>query len=300
MRGGIALRWGLAATACAWFGIRAPAGPLAPDAPEAIANATLEEFPVNVGARTFTVRVLSPPADKLVAEPALLFSFALDSKTTLTKRPYCLASEYFLDEGHRAASFDLPAHGERIDTYGGSIAGIRNAFAAGNDVFAAFVDDAKAAIDECIRRGLAVPGRIAVAGTSRGGYMSLRLLAGDERIAAGAGFAPVTDWRALREFEADTERGDVRDLQLVNFVSGMVGKRVFVAIGKTDDRVGTDRCVEFAEALERANADAGRAADLIEFHLTDDKGHSLGESWYAKGRSLLLDAMTAKATLDKP
>lgn len=299
MHGATAVKWGLAVTACAWFGVPAPAGPLAPDSPEVIANATFEEFPVNVGVRTFTVRVLSPPADKLVAEPALLFSFALDGKTTLTKRPYCLASEYFLAQGHRAASFDLPAHGERIDTNGDSITGMRNAFVAGNDVFAAFVDDGKAAIDECIRRGLAMPGRIAVAGTSRGGYMALRLLAGDDRIAAGAGFAPVTDWRALREFAADTGRGDVRDLQLVNFVSGLIGKRVFVAIGRTDDRVSTNRCAEFAETLKQINADAGRAADLLEFHLTDDKGHSLGEPWYEKGRTVLLDATTAKATSDK-
>ncbi|NUM53138.1 MAG: prolyl oligopeptidase family serine peptidase [Candidatus Hydrogenedentes bacterium] len=273
----------------------AQAAPLAHDAPETIAAATLEEFPVSVGARTITVRVLSPPAGKLAADPALLFMFALDSATTLSKRPYCLAAEHFLSHGHRAASFDLPAHGDRVGTGRSGIEGMRDAYVAGEDVFAAFVDDGKAAIDECIKCGLAKPGRIAVAGTSRGGYMALRLLAGDDRIAAGAGFAPVTDWRALREFEADKERADVRDLQLTNFVSGMTGKRVFVAIGKTDARVSTERCTEFANALKQANADAGHSADVIEFHLTDDAGHSLGDAWYDRARTFLLNAVTAAA-----
>src|SRR5690606_36297904 len=131
--------------------------------------------------------------------PALFFAFALDRNTTLTKRPYCLAAEYFLENGHRAASFDLPSHGDRVGAQRSGIDGFRDAFVAGNDVFAGFVAEGKAVIDECIKRGIATPGRIAVGGTSRGGYMSLRLLAGDDRIVAGAGFAPVTDWRDLRE-----------------------------------------------------------------------------------------------------
>ncbi len=259
--------------------------------PDAIAQATSEEFPVTINGTTITVRVLTPPAEKRAENPALFLAFALDRNTTLTKRPYCLAAEYFLENGHRAASFDLPSHGDRVGAQRSGIDGFRDAFIAGNDVFTGFVAEGKAAIDECIKRGLATPGRIAVGGTSRGGYMSLRLLAGDDRIAAGAGFAPVTDWRALREFDADKTRDDVAALHLTNSVKGMIGKPVFVAIGKTDDRVSTAQCQTFAEALVKANTEAGHPTDVVDFHLTDDAGHSLSEPWYEKGRAFLLKSI---------
>ncbi|MBM3290766.1 MAG: alpha/beta fold hydrolase, partial [Candidatus Hydrogenedentes bacterium] len=223
-------------------------------------------------------------------EPALLLTFAMDRATSLTKHPYCFAAEYFLAQGHRAASFDLPNHGDRVNAHGQQIEGMRNAFAAGDDPFAAFVADGRAVIDACIARGIAKPGRIAVAGTSRGGYMALRLLSGDERIAAAAAFAPVTDWRELREFAADRENADVANLQLVHFVPGMIGKQVFIAIGKTDTRVSTQHCQEFADALIAANAKAARAPALVEFHLTDDPGHSCADEWYERGRAALLQA----------
>lgn len=254
-----------------------------------VAQATAQEFPVTVEGRTITVKVLSPPTETLAADPALLLTFATDRNQSLADRPYGLTADYFLCKGHRAASFDLPAHGERVDKFGGQIAGLRNAFVAGVDPFAMFVKDGTAVIGECIKRGLAKPGRIAVAGTSRGGYMALRLLAGDDRIAAGAGYAPVTDWSELTEFAADKTRGDVRDLQLVNFVKGMTGKHVYVAIGKTDARVSTQRCQEFVQALANANMDLGKPADLVDFHLTEDAGHSLSKPWYERGRKLLLD-----------
>lgn len=254
-----------------------------------VAQAAVQEFPVSVEGRTITVKVLSPPAEKLVADPALLLTFATERNQSLADRPYRLTADYFLSKGHRAASFDLPAHGDRVDRFGGQIAGFRNAFVAGVDPFAMFVKDGAAVIDECIKRGLVKPGRIAVAGTSRGGYMALRLLASDDRITAGAGYAPVTDWRELAEFAADKTRDDVRDLQLVNFVEGMAGKHVYVAIGKTDTRVSTQRCQAFVESLSKANADSGLPTTLVDFQLTSDTGHSLSDSWYERGRKWLLD-----------
>ncbi|MCC6796362.1 MAG: prolyl oligopeptidase family serine peptidase [Candidatus Hydrogenedentes bacterium] len=265
------------------------------DAPEpvppAVAEATAEEFPVAVDGTTITVRVLTPPANKLAKNPALFMAFAVDRNTTLTKRPYCLAAEYFLENGHRALSFDLPSHGDRVGALRSGIDGFRDAFVAGNNVFAGFVWEGKAVIDECIKRGLATPGRIAVGGTSRGGYMSLRLLAGDDRIVAGAGFAPVTDWRDLREFSEDKTREDVAALYLSNFIPALAGKHVFVAIGKTDERVSTAKCQAFAESLQQANTAANKPAGTVDFHLTDDAGHSLSDTWYEKGRAFLLQSV---------
>ncbi|MDZ4857771.1 MAG: prolyl oligopeptidase family serine peptidase [Candidatus Hydrogenedentes bacterium] len=253
----------------------------------------VEEFAVTIGDRTVNVRVLTPPAEKLSAEPALLLTFATDRVTNLTKPPYSLTAEYFLAQGHRAASFDLPAHGERVDAHGGQIEGLRNAFVAGVDPFAMLVEDGIAVIDECIRRGIAKEGRIAVAGTSRGGYMALRLFAGDKRIASAAGYAPVTDWRVLSEFVADKENADVAKLALKNFVNDMNGRHVFVAIGNADERVGTDDCEQFVKALVDANKTPGFDPSLVDFHLTEDKGHSLSDDWYRRGRKFVFEHATS-------
>ncbi|MDX9976056.1 MAG: prolyl oligopeptidase family serine peptidase, partial [FCB group bacterium] len=247
-----------------------------------VASASATEFSVTVGKRSVNARLLSPAPERLAADPALLLTFAMDRRLSISITPYCLTTEYFLAQGHRVVSFDLPMHGERVDTYGSDIVGMRNAFVAGKEVFAEFVEEGKAVIDECIRRGWAKPGRIAVAGTSRGGYMALRLMAGDERIAAGAGFAPVTDWALLKEFAEDRERADVQALRLANFAPQMAGRHVYLAIGNKDERVGTQSCKQLAEQL------AATDPQCVEFHLTEDEGHSLNDSWYGVGRESLL------------
>jgi dienelactone hydrolase len=249
-----------------------------------VAAATATEFTVQAGDRSINARLLSPAPDKLAADPLLLLTFAADRRTSLSVEPYSRTAAYFLAQGHRALSFDLPMHGERVGGFGSQIEGMRNAFVAGDDVFAKFVEEGRAVIDECIRRGWAKPGRIAVAGTSRGGYMALRLLAGDDRIAAGAGYAPVTDWTKLREFAADVDRKEVQDLRLLNFVPKMTGRHVYLAIGGQDERVGTESCRQFFDELSKANGNAS----LAEFHQTEDKGHSIGDAWYDLGRETLL------------
>lgn len=247
-----------------------------------------EQFTVSVGERQFTVTALSPPTDKLADDPCLLLTFGADRSIALFSEPYSLCAKAFLERGHRALSFDMPAHGERIGQYGQWIGGWRNAFLAGGDPFAMFVEDGRAVISECIRRGWAKPGRIAVAGPSRCGYMVLRLLAADDRIAAGAGLAPVTDWRDLSEFEAERERRDVADLRLKRFVAGMVGKFVYLTIGAHDYRVSTRSCRGLARALVRANAKAGYDESYVEFHATDHEGHRLwGAQCVQGGESLL-------------
>ncbi len=227
-----------------------------------------EEFTVKVGDREFVATVLSPAEGTLAKDPALLLTFAGERGTSLLKEPFCKSAKAFLRDGHRAASFDLPGHGDRIDPrFGKSIGSFRNALVAGTDVFANFADDGHAVISECIRRGLAKPGRIAVAGTSRGGYMALRVLAGDDRVIAGAGFAPVTDWRMLSEFVEIRERTDVANLRLTRFAKRMTGRHVYLAIGKDDKRVGTEACRELQRALVAANQAAGHKGSLVEFNL---------------------------------
>ena len=141
----------------------------------------------------------------------------------------------------------------------------------------------------CIAQGLAAPGRIAVCGTSRGGYMALRLLAADDRIAVGAGFAPVTDWRDLSEFEQDRTRDDVAALRLSDHAEALASRAVFMAISNHDERVNTASCCRLYLDILKARYRNGRDANGLDFYCTGDPGHSCDAAWYRKGATFLLE-----------
>lgn len=225
---------------------------------------------------------------QLAARPFLLLTFAMDWETSLCVEPYNLTAKYFLQQGHRAASFDLPNHGARLNQYGEGIAGFRNAFIDGKNPFTMFIEEAKTAIDFCIDHGFASIGNIAVCGTSRAGYLALRLLGEDNRIAAAAAFAPVTDWRCLEEFSADKNRKDVEALQLSNYVHGLAGKSTFIVIGNSDERFSTASCRQFYADLLNAN---NGNSENIHFQIDDSPGHYSQKGWYLCGARFLIDAL---------
>lgn len=247
-----------------------------------------EEFTVPYENEAIVVRLHTPERDGLDTGSGLLLTFAGDRTASLTVEPYCLAAEVFLAHGHRVLSFDLPNHGSQVDGYGEGITGFRNAFIQGYDPFRRFVERGMAVVDRCMALSIAIPGRIAVCGTSRGGYMALRLLAADERIAAGAGFAPVTDWRDLTEFAGDRMRDDVAALRLSCYAAALATKRVFMVIGNHDERVNTASCCGLYLDMFEARRRQGRSAAALDFYCTDDPGHSCNASWYRRGAEFLL------------
>ena len=207
-------------------------------------NIRFEEFDVPFQDGLITARWGRPEDEKPTKDRMLLCSFAADRTTSLEVVPYGLAAEVFLQQGHQVLSIDLPNHGGQINDYGEGIIGFRNTFVAGIDPFELFVAQGKTVIDSCIARGMATAGQIAVCGTSRGGYMALRLLAADTRIGAGAGFAPVTDWRELKEFRQEKDLQSLASQRLSCYAGSLATRPVFMAIGNHDERVNTARCCQ--------------------------------------------------------
>lgn len=249
------------------------------------------DFLVERGAEKVAVRLFSPPDDRLAPQPLLLLNFATDRQTSLTGASYATPVQAFLKAGHRVASFDLPAHGDRVDARGSGIDGMCARFLDGDDPFQQFVDDGRAVIDRLIERGEATANRIVVAGTSRAGYCSLRLAAADRRVAAVAAYAPVTDWRVLREFAAVRERESVAGLALEHFAQPLAGRPIYVAIGNHDLRVGTDSCTRFVLHLTQSEGNE-QGQSRLQFLIVDDsEGHSLDNRWRERGAQFLLDAI---------
>ena len=227
--------------------------------------------------------------ESLAPRPALLLNFAADRYTSIGEAPFDIPARAFVAAGHRVLSFDLPFHGEReIPGRPVGIAGFCDAFAGREDPFAQFVAEGRCVLDAVIRTGLAEAGQAFVAGTSRGGYCALRLMAADARIGGGAAYAPVTDWRVLQEFAEAKERPEVAALALTRYAAALAGRPVWVAIGNADARVGTDRCLQFALSLAEAESAADVTASRVQFHVVPETGHSLSDDWRSAGARFLV------------
>ena len=137
----------------------------------------ISEFAIATARGPLNCALAAPAPGKLAADAALLLAFGGTRQAVLDGDSGFAPALHFVRAGHRALSFDLPNHGDFVDQYGQSIDGICAAFVAGDDPFARFVAHGKAAIDACVEKGLAPPGRIFACGGSRGGYCALRLAA---------------------------------------------------------------------------------------------------------------------------
>jgi len=249
-------------------------------------------FQIKVGQREVDYRLFSPPDESLSKSPILFLYFSrdqndLDGMTRiLSGYPDFIATDCFLNAGHRVLTFDAPNHGERIDKYGSHIEGFCNAYMDGVDPFKIFIEDGKAVIDHCIASGYARPGRIVIGGVSRFGYLAFRLMAEDRRISAAAGYAPVTDWNDIG-FDKAKGKVDIDCLRLTNFVSQLAGRHIFISVGNHDGIVNTSSCMRFFLALMEANKRAGFDDSYVDFYTTEDPGHTCSGPWYTKSAEFL-------------
>ncbi len=250
----------------------------------------LTDLPIHTAGGPIMGLLAEPVGGDLAPDACLLLTFSRSRHEAIHEDIYSEPAKVFLAAGHRVLSFDLPYHGDRTEPgHTKEIDGLRDALLAGDDPFARFITDARAAITTCIERGLSRPGRVFVCGLSRAGYCVLRLAAEDSRVGGVAALAPVTDWRALREFAAVKERDDVAALSLVNYAAPLAGRPVYLAIGSHDDRVGTECCMQFAQRLAEENRRRAPGSSGLCLHVVDDSaGHSLDVRWRRAGAEFLL------------
>ena len=162
-------------------------------------------------------------------------------------------------------SIDPPCHGGHL--YPGKSEGLpgwAELAVDEHDFVADFNVRLKQVLDHLIDvEELVDPDRIAVAGTSRGGFLALRYAAFDPRVACAVGYAPVTDLRQLSEFAIAASVPFVDELSLAAHLDPLVGRPVYIVIGDRDVRVGTDSAVEAARALSAAAVTGFPVADIV-------------------------------------
>jgi dienelactone hydrolase len=178
-------------------------------------------------------------------------------------------------EGYLCVSLDLPCHGaeRRADELEG-LDGWRQRFDAGENFIGRFIKRAKLVLDHLIAERIADPERIAVTGTSRGGFSAAHLMAVDPRIRCAALIGPVTDLEALIEFREPQKPAALQALSLAALAPQLAGRPIWIVIGDQDERVGTDRSIAFARQLT-ATACSQHKSPQAELHvLPEPRGHT--------------------------
>lgn len=193
---------------------------------------------------------------------------------SFTKANFLKAGEQLEPLGYLCVSVDLPCHGKLAKPGYSNLTGWGKRAAAGDDFVAEFNERMSGVLNYLIAEGMADPDKIVMTGTSRGGFLAIRYMAFDPRVAAAVGYAPVTDLRRLKEFAVASDTPGVDDMSLAAHVPALVGRPVWVLIGDRDERVGTDAAVDFMRKLSAAAsvADVPSLAELVV--VSEPRGHS--------------------------
>lgn len=183
--------------------------------------------------------------------------------------------------GVLCVSIDLPGHGaERRDKEPASIRGWRYRLDRDEDVAADLARRGGKVLDHLIAKGYTDPLKIALFGTSRGGFMAFHFAAADSRVRHVAGFAPVTDLLVLREFQDVVDGHQARALSCSRLADRLYDRRIFIIIGSTDYRVGTHQAIQFMERVTEAAAAHGQQP-RIELHVEPSDGHGCPDGSYS-------------------
>jgi alpha-beta hydrolase superfamily lysophospholipase len=226
------------------------------------------------------------PPQAAGAAPTLLL-LASTATDTLSVEPYCHVGCRLHAQGWNVASLDLPCHGaDRRAGEPAELEGWAARASRGEDFVSAFCARARAAVEHMVDAGIADPCRLAVAGTSRGGFLALHAAAAEPRLRAVAAFAPVTELAALREFAGQGEAPLVRRLALLGAVEALAGRATWIIIGNADERVGTANAVALAGALDAARRARPDPREGV-LRLMPTPGHSSCSAWHDEAAAWL-------------
>jgi len=208
-----------------------------------------------------------------------------------------LGSDYFLQsglflarQGYLCVSLDLPCHGQdHRDGEPEGLAGWRYRVDAGEDLMRGFISRAQNVLDFLIAEKHTDPKRIAVCGTSRGGFVALQFAAVEPRIRSVVTMAPITQLTVLDEFRNMSHPKKAELLSVSRLSERLVNRGIWIAIGDQDQRVSTDAAIAFARRLSAVAVEKSMPSRVNLLVLAEPAGHhtppgaaELSADWIAK------------------
>jgi pimeloyl-ACP methyl ester carboxylesterase len=175
--------------------------------------------------------------------------------------------------GYLCVSVDLPCHGEDAKPKESGLTGWRVRAERDEDFIAELVDRLRKVLDFLITEKYADPARVAVVGTSRGGFAAIHFAAAEPRVKCVAAYAPVTDLAALSEFRGAEALPLVKRLALIERAAALADKPLWIIIGDRDVRVDSDCAIALARRVSAA-ATAKGVEPHVELHVLSSPGHT--------------------------
>jgi len=207
------------------------------------------------------------------ARPApTLILLASSVEATLGDANYLHAGKMLAPQGYLLVSVDLPCHGLWVKP--GEAEGLRGwaeRLAQDKSLIDELNEHLSKVLDQLITDHYTDESRIAVGGTSRGGFAALHFAGHDKRVRCVAAYAPVTDLAVLEEFRAIAKSPAVRALDLTEHPDALAGRPVWLIIGDHDQRVSTDKMIAYGRALSRA-AHLKKVPSQVELHVFPEPG----------------------------
>lgn len=204
-----------------------------------------------------------------------LFVLASTVEGTLGDAYFRQCGNALAADGYLLVSIDLPCHGKqhRPDEPAG-LTGWRHRCEQGEDFVAETNKRLARVLDHLIASGHTDSGKVAVCGTSRGGYLALQFAAHDGRVKCVAAYAPVTDLTALREFHGSEKNELVQSLSMIKQAGKLSGRAVWIIIGDSDDRVGTDHAIDLARRITKESRSKGVDSQVDLHVIAEPRGHT--------------------------
>lgn len=220
-----------------------------------------------------------------------LFVFAHGIEEMQQQSVYTEVARLLAKQGWISVIVEPPCHGEDDrDGEPKQLDGWRHRLEHNDAWISAFTTKASAVLDLLIKDGITDPERVAVCGTSRGGFLAYHFAAAEPRVKAAAGISPVTRLTALREFSTTTQREKAEQLDVARLASKLAGRAIWLSIGNNDARVNTDDAIAFTREVVRAaarpdNPDVVIPVELLVAptpgHSKIDQAHELLSAWLA-------------------
>jgi dienelactone hydrolase len=223
-----------------------------------------------------------------------LFVFARNVEDALGSPTYNKVGMILAKHGYISVALDSPYHRGPSsppspgDTW--ELEGWATVIKKGDSIFPEFASKVSQVLDFLIKEGYTDPQKVAVVGTSRGGFLAMHVAAADPRFKCAMAFVPVADLTDLTEFAGMQDNALAKSLALVNVADKLVGRPVWVAIGNNDYRVNTDRAIEFTRKIVAASIAKNHPTDAdtidVELHVMPWPGHGGDQRWDGRPNSL--------------
>lgn len=259
---------------------------------KAKANASPEKLQqrTTAGGVSFVMRGDPGPRPKPV-----IVCLAQSGAETLQTEPYAASGRELVRNGWLAVSLDIPGHGGEH----------RQGEPPGIEAWRVRIQKGQPFVDELARRVSAVldhlilekaidPARIAIEGTSRGGFLAAHVAAREPRFKAVVMYAPVTNLELVTEFQPVKDHPGQKALALSHYAEKLADRRIWLVIGNSDGRVGTDSAIQFTREMVRA-ATRRKIPASVTLHVLATPGHASDASMHLDAVSWLQKQFPAAA-----